>query len=183
MLCFACGTSRQKNNTQDWVPAIVKSYAKLAGCDKLLILEDGTKILPVDGLPKAYEHNQSVYIQYQKLDNMYSICMAEDFSAKIIAIKPDGKNKRIDCRGVRQLSDLPWISKYIEGGKIKEVRKYTNNKEARYALVWMDGSLTLFDCYGNELRHFDRINDPDAQALLNKLDLLSLMYHNKSSQQ
>ena len=81
------GCLSQKNNRDSHACDTVVHVKKMTldGCNMLFVLENGEKLLPVtlDEAPFELRDSQQIRVNYTRSEDMMSICMAEDFMARI----------------------------------------------------------------------------------------------------
>ncbi len=183
---LACTTTKTNNSDpNELIRAVVKDYSALASCRKILLTDNGEKILPKNHQTLVpFSTNEIVYIAYNKIPDMVSLCMAEDFIAEIVEIKSDpNKTKRIPCKSVNSVNQLPWATPYIKNPKLDIVQQFKDNRHQWfYLFVYLDGHATLFNCQGDNIRNFNDLKDRQAIIELIPLKMISLIYKSNTKQ-
>jgi len=126
----ACKTP--KTNKQDMkakgTMATVVDYTGLDGCGKMLLLDDGRLLLPMDGAEamNVCHYGQRVTVNFTEQEAMVSICMAEDLSASIESLDlaesvdfswMDSIVKKTKPYNIHRCSDDDGSFIYIQTGK------------------------------------------------------------------
>lgn len=183
MCSWACSSTKETITGQSgyWT-AVVKDYTGLDGCGKILILDSGIKILPLNAeVLNPYHKDDQVMIRFEKMSGIVSTCMAEDFIADIKSIKTVDDNKMTrTCQPVSHIDQLDWASKLSQDHKLKQAEQYkTQSGDWQYLFRWFNGETKLFDCQGKVLHSFDHKQYKKQLTALNHLELVSLIYQSK----
>jgi len=137
--------------------AMVKDKRGTDGCQFLLVLDDGTKILPA-GLPEMdfkFNNNQMVKIGYQEEKDGMSACMMEDMIATITCIELVGQTGGIrpekkDCVKLNGAYDVDWMRKLVGKYQPSKIDRYDYLDGYAYYLQTSTMKI-LYDCQGNKL--------------------------------
>ncbi len=92
MSIISCKTKKDVSNGENAeckTIATVKDFTGLDGCKFLIILENGDKLLPAKLNDESFEFHdgQKISFDYKELQDVMSICMAEDMAVEITCIK------------------------------------------------------------------------------------------------
>lgn len=129
------------------IEGIVKDMRYLDGCKFLFLLPDGTKILPVgmpDNIP-VLQDGMRVFIDFEKIDDGMSICMAESFMANITCLEADAQN---GCIEINNLDEQNWARDLLPQLKPAQILKYSVENSWQYVFYGQSGNY-LYDCVGN----------------------------------
>ena len=142
--------------------AKVKDMTGLDGCKFMLILGDGTKLLPAKtNVPFKYKDGQIVHIDYKKTEGTVTICMAEDMIVEVTCIKelktggvmPEpnkGKPAKRKCVDVTGPEGAEWLLLAHQKHQSKEIIKFTYLDGFAYLIKTKEMGY-LYDCQGNVL--------------------------------
>ena len=93
LICtISCKTKKEVPNSEYSeckTIGIVNDFSGLDGCKFLIVLENGDKLLPAKLNDENFEfHNdQKIRFDYKELQDVMSICMAENMAIEITCIK------------------------------------------------------------------------------------------------
>jgi hypothetical protein len=86
---MACQTGKSSNDSQTCkTRGVVQDFTGMDGCNLLIVLEDGKKLLPGQILNSSFQlaAGQKIRLDYRPID-MMSICMTEDLIVEITCIE------------------------------------------------------------------------------------------------
>ncbi len=129
---MSCKTPKTGNSiatSTDGTLATVVDYTGLDGCRKMLMLDDGRLMLPMnyDNSVQGLHYGQRVSITFEIVDAMVSICMAENISATIKTIDLtenvdlswlDGLTKKSNPYSINRCNDADGEFIYVQTGKL-----------------------------------------------------------------
>ena len=129
MSCKTVKSPEASNTDQSKRNATVVDYTGLDGCGKMLMLDDGRLILPINSnkLISDMHYGQRVAITFEAQESMASICMAEHLTAEIQSIEPieevdfswlDKLTKKADPYSIYRCSDDDNTFIYVQTAKM-----------------------------------------------------------------
>ncbi|MFK8104360.1 MAG: hypothetical protein AB8G15_17665 [Saprospiraceae bacterium] len=137
--------------------ATVKDFSGLDGCQFLLVLENGDKYLPAQFKDQSFvlKDKQVVKFGYKLMENMMSICMAENKAVEVtcielVSVPPPAKPAKKECVNTETPMRTDWMKTMIENNSIRSVSKYDYRGASAY-LFSADLEFFLADCQGTLL--------------------------------
>lgn len=154
------------NTTKNAVPidgceqtAIVVDFSDLDGCTNLILLPDGTKLLPAS-FPKEDQEltpGERIQLTYTTAEAMASICMAENAAANISCLTIFESNQPSDCLNVGDLKGDNWLSQELKRFPSEQILKhFVDGKEWIYQFTGK--SNRFYHCSGQLLCETSGIN-------------------------
>lgn len=156
-LLYTCGASKRQAAEGDCEHlGTVQDFTGLDGCTLLIVTDDGKKFLPaqmdVDGPELAA--GQRLSFSYRTLEDMASICMAEDAIVAITCLQvlngSDIPNKP-DCFDVEDLTRAPWLADAAVELNPVQIFKYRYRTDGWAYLLETKEKVYLYDCQGTML--------------------------------
>ena len=128
--------------------ATVVDMTGLDGCGRLLILEDGRKLLPTNLHATLAEMttDQQVSISFKIVEDMASICMAEDHMVELtclVTVAAEGP-----CPEMVDPYRPSWSLTVMKALDPERVERLTTDNVDLYHYVGKRES-RIYDCYGN----------------------------------
>ncbi|MEZ4949078.1 MAG: hypothetical protein R2879_01440 [Saprospiraceae bacterium] len=154
---LACKTKQTNAPNQEPITCktkgTVKDFTGLDGCKFLIILHDGTKLLPAKVNDKKFQfrEGQEIMFDYEDLsDYGMTICMAEDQIVEITCIHEVGKDPALpsDCSATLNPMEIPWMKTLMESYKPFRVVRYDFQEQYLYYFQAAPVAY-LHDCKGD----------------------------------
>ena len=147
-----CKTGKKPTDTGDCqTVGTVKDFSGLDGCKILILLDNGTKLLPssISDANFKLADGQRIAFDYEEDPEFgMTICMAEDMIVKITCIKLLGELDPGDvCINTSTPEKVAWMRQLIEKNKPIRITRYPYGKEYVYFYQGKTDS-QLFDCRG-----------------------------------
>jgi hypothetical protein len=133
--------------------AMAVDMSGLDGCQILLILKDGTRLLPAE-IPEVdfeLENGLPLRINYEILEDQASICMAESEIVKITCMEKATANRPLpkDCVQTEEPESVDWMKAALEEHRSFQIIRY------RYLDGWayyfQGPNNYLYDCQGTQI--------------------------------
>lgn len=133
--------------------AIAKDFSGLDGCDMLLVLDNGKKLLPanLEEFALPVKDGDALRIDFQEEKEMMSVCMAEDAIVKLTCLAQKSKEGWItDCPKMIDPYAVAWsekVMKELDPRKVEEL--YLDGQRAyRYS---GKTEFRIYGCTGEHL--------------------------------
>ena len=148
---FSIACNAQKKLTKSCDISVRVEKSDLDGCDLLLVLPDGRKLLPVNHEEMRLEDGQNVLISYIEEKDMASICMAEDAIVIVTCWQLEGRiPAKKECEDIRDPFESSWLSRIM--GEIDPVIIEKYNYRDGFVYICKTSSYNyLYDCQGTLL--------------------------------
>ena len=150
---IGCDTTKKTSKTGDCqTVGTVKDFTGLDGCQMLILLDDGTKLLPAKISDEKFKLQDGQRIAFDYRENKefgMTICMAEDMIVDIVCIKSlDSKTAdEPECVNTFSPIKIEWMKKLIDEQQPIRISKYTYGKEFVYFFQGKSNSYA-YDCRG-----------------------------------
>lgn len=161
LLITACSRKKEvskndKNNKCSY-EAIVKDFSNLDGCQFLIVMPNGDRLLPTK-LPEngfEFKDNQKIKFGFHPIKDVMSICMAEKLAVEITCIQElenTGIPIKPECHNTDQPTSVDWMDALIKKYKPKKIVKYGYLGDGyAYWFKTADEKNYLYDCQGTFL--------------------------------
>ena len=132
----------------------VKGFTGLDGCKILILLDDGTKLLPskiIDANFRLKDGQRIAFDYREDKDFNMTICMAEDMIIEITCLKSldeMSNNNAAQCINTSEPTKIDWLKKLIEEKQPLRISKYPYGKKFVYFFQGKTDSYA-YDCEGN----------------------------------
>ncbi len=149
---LSCKTNKanskaEKARTKCLTEGIIRDMRGLDGCTFLFVLNDGTKILPIE-MPdniQTLKDGSKIFFDYEKVDDAMSICMAETFMANITCLEFEFSNA---CIEIKHLNERNWAKDLLPKLRPAQILKYPIEESWQYVFYGQSGNY-LYNCDGN----------------------------------
>jgi len=150
-----CDTTKKTSANSDCqTVGTVKDFTGLDGCKMLILLDDGTKLLPgriIDANFKLKDGQRIAFDYQEDKEFGMTICMAEDMIIEITCIKSldenSGGNDGPKCINTNDPTKIDWMKKLIEVQQPLRISKYPYGKKFVYFFQGKTDSYA-YDCEG-----------------------------------
>jgi hypothetical protein len=133
--------------------AMAVDMTGLDGCKILLVLKDGTRLLPAE-MPEVdfeLENGLQLRINYEVLEDQVSICMAESEIVKITCIEKVNADPSPteDCIETEKPESVDWMKAALEEHRSFQITRYRYLKG--WAYYFQGPNNFLYDCQGMQV--------------------------------
>ena len=131
---------------------IVTDFSGLDGCQLLIVMSDGKKLLPakINDANFVLQAGQSISFDYKTLKDMASICMSEDETVEntCISLIEEDRPRVPKCHDITtELTAVEWMKKAILKHRPEQVTKYKYRTDG-WAYLFTGKVVYLYDCQG-----------------------------------
>ena len=152
---IGCDTTKKTSQSADCrTVGTVKDFTGLDGCTMLILLDDGTKLLPgkiIDANFRLKDGQRIAFDYREDKASAMTICMAEDMIVEITCIKSlDKKASDRDvpqCINTSDPTNVNWMKRLIETQQPLRISKYPYGKKFVYFFQGKTDSYA-YDCEG-----------------------------------
>ena len=139
--------------------ATVIDMTGLDGCGYMLLLRDGTKLLPanIDEYQDQLSEGLVVKISYTSLDDQMSICMAQDVIGRVTCLEPVSST-HVDCPKVKDPVEIDWMRKVLMELNPRRIEKHHTGDVYVYHFIVDHHTRTIYTCEGVEICSVTREN-------------------------
>ena len=131
---------------------IVTDFSELDGCQLLILMPDGKKLLPakINDTNFVLQAGQNISFDYKELDAMASICMTEDKTIEITCISLIKENRPHipTCHDIKENpTAVNWMKEAILKHRPEQISKYKYRTDG-WAYLFTGKVVYLYDCQG-----------------------------------
>jgi hypothetical protein len=183
LLLVSCGNrkNRTSNGTSENLDkgvlrgeGVLKDLTGLDGCWLMIYMEDGKKLQPVNWPENATPPmaGSRILIEYVILEDMMSICMAEDHNIDIISFDVIGKSDKPgkkDCVDISDPYSIEWMAELADRLNPYSISRY--NYEDGWLYYLQSGTTSyLYDCQGTYICEVPGRAFNDCASMISELE-------------
>ncbi len=156
---FSCRTKKDmpNNNTSTdkcTHEGTVKDFTGLDGCKLLIVMDDGTKLLPqtINDDSFVLAEHQRISFSYKEIEDAVSICMTENAIVEVTCIKLlEQRPVAKECLKTENLNAAPWMTTALQKHDALKVERYEYLDDGWAYFFKNIKHGFLYDCQGNFL--------------------------------
>ena len=153
------GTKKMMDSISCDQQGTIVDMTGLDGCKWMLVMDDGTKLLP-QKWPDHFEPKDqlSVRFHFTEVKDMASICMAEDKIGTINCIEAlTGKPAKPTCYNTVTPMDVKWMRVAMVKNGTKVIEKYQYLDKYAYLFKGVNLTNDSYDCQGTLLCSYQEV--------------------------
>lgn len=134
--------------------ATVKDFSGLDGCSLMIVLDNGQKLLPAKINDETFvlKDGQQIKLDYKKIEDAMSVCMAENASIEITCIELiSGIPVPKECFDTEAPMTVNWMKEVINTTSPSSIQKYKYRTDGWAYLFFVKTKQVLYDCQGTLL--------------------------------
>jgi len=152
----------------------LRDLSGLDACRLMIFMDNGKKLQPINwpegsSIPAV---GSRLAIKYLILEDMVSICMAEDFNVDIVeyrVIKGPGKPAKKDCVDILDPYRVDWMVELVEGLEPYSITRY--NYEDGWIYYLQCGTINyVYDCQGTYICEVPGRSYNDCAKMISELE-------------